>query len=252
LLGQFTLHVTLFLVLMLWLLRQERDIWAGVCLAATSVKPQMVILLGAWFVLWAVMQRRWRFVWGVLGGGAAMFLLSLPLFPRWPIAFIEDIQRYAPVAGGKNPVVLFGDRLLPGLGEPVRWGLTAVLLAAMLWSWWRSRRSNEALFLQATYWTIVVSLLVTFQTGTTNQVLLLIPLFDWLGRVRKRPFGSTITIIILLLLVVLPWVFFINTISGNAENAIMFLPLPLLALGVLVVTSWQSRKQTSVPTANPS
>lgn len=246
LLGQFTLHVTLFLVLMLLLLKNGKDGWAGVCLAATSVKPQMVILLGIWFVIWAVAQRRWRFLWGVLAGGGAMFLTSLLFFPRWPISFIEDIQRYAPVAGGKNPLVVLVDQVLPGAGEPARWMLTAVLLAGMLWAWWRGTRGNEATFLTATYWTIVASLLLVFQTGTTNQALLLIPLFDWLARLKEQPFAPWHIVLITLGLIILPWILFINTVTGNAENPIMFLPLPLLSLLVLFTLTWANRHKLPI------
>ena len=233
LLGQFTLHVTLFLVGTLLALRNGRDGWAGVLLAATSIKPQMVILIGPWLVLWAATQRRWRFIGGLLGGGTAMFLASLLFFPRWPLSFIEDIQRYAKVAGGKNPIVVLVEQVQPGAGETVRIGLTIILLAAMLWVWWRCAQDGERLFLPAIYWTITISLLTLFQTGTTNQTLLLIPLFDWLARLRVRAGGAWFVAGIMLFLTIMPWILFLRTVAGDTEHPLLFLPLPLLSLAVL-------------------
>ncbi len=243
LLGQFTLHVTLFLVGMLLALRNGRDGWAGVLLAATSVKPQMVVLIGPWLVIWAIAHKRWRFIWGLLGGGTIMFLLSLPFFPRWPISFLEDIQRYAAVAGGKNPLIVLVEQVWPGAGGAVRAALTIFLLAAMLWAWRRElrnkggrplRQTQSRPFLRATYWTIIASLLILFQTGTTNQTLLLIPLFDWLSRLRSRKAGGWLIAGIMLILVIFPWALFLQTVAGDSENPLLFLPLPLLSLAVLV------------------
>jgi hypothetical protein len=254
LLGQFTLHVTLFLVGMLLALRNGRDGWAGILLAATSVKPQMVVLIGPWFLFWALAHKRWRFIWGLLGGGAVMFLASLPLFPRWPISFIEDIQRYAKVAGGKNPLVVLVEQVWPGAGEPVQAILTAVLLLVVLWAWRRGMRNDgERPFRQAAYWTIIASLLILFQTGTTNQTLLLIPLFDWLNRLRVRQAGTTagtwLMAIVMLILVIFPWALFLQTIEGNLENPLLFLPLPLLSLIVLAgieISQWRAARRQAV------
>ena len=253
LLGQFTLHVTLFLVGILLALRNSRDGWAGILLAATSVKPQMVVLIGPWFLFWALAHKRWRFIWGLLGGGAVMFLASLPLFPRWPISFIEDIQRYAKVAGGKNPLVVLVEQVWPGAGEPVQAILTAVLLLVVLWAWRRGMRNDgERPFRQAAYWTIIASLLILFQTGTTNQTLLLIPLFDWLNRLRVRQAGTAGTwlmAIVMLILVIFPWALFLQTIEGNLENPLLFLPLPLLSLIVLAgieISQWRAARRQAV------
>ncbi len=112
-LGQFTVHVAFLVIMTLVMLERGRDGWAGIFLSATSIKPQMVILIGPWLVLWAIGQRRWRFLGGLLGGGAGLFLTSWALFPRWPISFFEEIQRYQQVAGGRNPLSLLLATLWP-------------------------------------------------------------------------------------------------------------------------------------------
>lgn len=184
-----------------------------------------------------------------------MFLASLPLFPRWPVSFIEDIQRYAKVAGGKNPLVVLVEQVVPGAGEPVRAILTAVLLLIMLWAWRRGMRDDGGRplrqaqgkpFLHATYWTIIASLLILFQTGTTNQTLLLIPLFDWLTRLRPRKGGNWLIATVMLALVIFPWGLFLQTVEGDLENPLLFLPLPLLSLAVLTgleINQWRAARR---------
>ncbi len=243
LLGQFTLWVLFFLVMSLWALERGYDGRAGILLAATSIKPQMVIFIGPWLVLWAVGQRRWRFVTGLLGGGLAMLVASLALFPRWPISFLADIQRYDDFAGGRNPLQMIFEFIWPGGAVGLRYVATAVLLAIMLFFWWRGWRGNAAEFDRALHWTIVVGLLVMFQTGTTNYVLLLIPLFVWLKMALER-WGVAITAVLAILLSIGLWALFLGTIAGDYENPILFLPLPFLCLAVLIA---QAVWQKSVP-----
>jgi hypothetical protein len=247
-LGQFTVHVTFFLVLALWALQQRRDGWAGAALAATTIKPQMVLLIGPWLVLWAVGRRRWRVIGGLLAGGGLLLLASLLLFPRWPISFVEDVLRYSQVAGGRTPLAVLKDLIWPGAPEAARYGLAGLLLLVMLATWRRGWQDDSKLFANALHWTIVVSLLVPFQTGTTNQVLLLIPLLGWLHQVLRR-WGRWWALITAASLVVIPWILFLSTIHGDWEDPVLFLPLPLFGLVVLIgieVNRWQQRQRSAV------
>ena len=247
-LGQFTLHVTLFLAGTLWALNQDRDRWAGVCLAATCIKPQMVILLGPWFILWALVKRRWQFIWGLMLGGGALMIASLALFPRWPVSFLEDVQRYAQVAGGRNPISVILDRAWPWSPSRVRYGLQGLLLALMGFAWLRSVRkgSNAIDFNLAVHWTILVSLLVPFQTGTTNQAMLLIPLIAWLHYALRR-WNRWHVLSVASSIIVGSWWLFVTTIHGDWEDPIMFLPFPILSLFILLCVEgtlvWRRRMQ---------
>lgn len=239
LLGQFTLHVTLFLALSLLMWQRGHDGWAGFFLAATSVKPQMVAVIGFWLVLWAIRQKRWRFIWSVLGSGVAFLLAAMLLYPGWLPAFWEDTFRYSDVAGGSVPLVVFFEWLLPGGAEAARLVLSAVLVLAMLYTWWRAWQKNDNnYFLLALFWTITVSILVLFQTGTTNQALFLIPLFVWLYQGIQRWGVWPMTAVSLLFLFSL-WAFFLTTISGDFENPLLFFPTPFFILAVLIGLEWR-------------
>jgi len=251
LLGQFTIHVTFFIALSLLLLQKERDGWAGIALAATSVKPQLAVFAGLWLVVWVLCQKRYRFIWGVLGGGLLFFLATTAVYPRWIISFIEDMQRYADVAGGRNPLLVMTELL--GLGETqiLHYILSTLLLSVMLYSWWRARHDDGVLFNLAVYWSLLVTAVVPFQTGTTNQAILLIPLLAGIYQLTKR-WGGWKTAVLTILIITSLWVLFGITISGNYEHQIMFLPIPFLVLIGLVAAEWQlyqSKHSVSQPAA---
>jgi len=233
-LGQFTLHILFFLALALLLLKNKSDFWAGVALSAASIKPQMLILVVPFLLLWALTQKRWRFIGGLLAGGGVFLAASLALMPTWPLEFLADTRRYRQFSGGFTPLqLLLGDL----------WQIPAALLVlVMLYFWWRSRASDSA-FKQALYWTIIVQTLVTFQTGTTNQVLLLIPLLDWLASIRTSR-GTLLSLALTSLVWVAAWTLFIRTL-GEHEHPIMFLPLSLLTFLLLAIQTY--RQQQTAP-----
>ncbi len=239
LLGQFTLHVTFFLTVTLLLLKHNRDGWAGIFLAATSIKPQMVIVIGVWLVLWAILQKRWRFIGGVVGGGLLYLVGAMFIYPRWLLSFWEDVQRYANVAGGRNPLQVFLFEL--GLPDWFQFVLTGLLVAVMLYSWWRARDGEAVTFELAIFWSVIVTITALFQTGSTNQVLLLIPLIPWLHEGMKR-WGVWPIVGVTAVFTVSLWILFFNTLSGDYENQLMFLPLPILSLIIITIFERNYRK----------
>lgn len=112
----------------------------------------------------------------------------------------------------------------------------------MLYTWWQGWRSTGHLAERALFWTIAVSLIITFQTGTTNQVLLLIPFFVWFLNLKESR-GVATAITTLLAMELALWVLFFATISGNYENPLLFLPLPFFTLAVLIFQEWNHRQQ---------
>lgn len=246
--GQFTIPVLLFVTLSLLLLQREHDVWAGAFLAMTSIKPQMVLFIAPWILLWVISQKRWRFLWGFFGGGAILFVTSLPFHPRWPLDFIEDTQRYRVFAGGRNPLALLLSYIWPNYPQALYFVLAVPMVLMMLKSWWDGWRGNEQLFYRALHWAIVVELLITFQTGTTNYVLLLIPIFAWLVLTGVL-WGRWVTSLLTVGLNVALWVLFFSLLEGsNTEHLFLFLPLPWLSLLVLILLE-VVRKRSGLVTA---
>jgi hypothetical protein len=102
----------------------------------------MVVFVAPWLVLWAVGKRRWRFLGGLLAGGSCLLLVSLAIFPRWPLSFLEGLLRYSEVNGRRNPLALLMGLLWPDGPEAVRHVLAGLLVLAILASWRRSWRGR--------------------------------------------------------------------------------------------------------------
>ena len=238
-LGQFTVHVLFFLVLGFWLRRQGHALAAGVSFSLATLKPQLLVLLLPWLLLWFVYRREWRLLVGLVGGGIVQLLLSLLLLPSWPLDFLRGLGEYAARAGGRNLLQILLGWLPAGRQAPAVTLASLLLLLLFLYqirqpvlAWLRrepvSEAESENLFWHGTFWALVVTALVPFQTGTTNQVLLLIPLMFWGGMLVRAGKGYLFWMVAGLLAVGL-WVMFRMTLRGAAESELMFLPLPLLA-----------------------
>jgi hypothetical protein len=89
---------------------------------------------------------------------------------------------------------------------------------------------------------MAVSLLVLFQTGSTNQALLFIPLFLWFWQGLKG-WGRLPSIVMAVVLIFGPWILFLTTITGDYENPILLLPLPFFCLVVLGLQMWLMRRR---------
>jgi hypothetical protein len=86
---QATLIVGAFLVAGCFLLKSRWDASAGIFLALTTIKPQLVGPLLLWLLLWTVLQRRWRFFASFLTSAAMLLICSLWMVPGW----LPDWQR---------------------------------------------------------------------------------------------------------------------------------------------------------------
>ena len=240
-LGQISIVVLTLVALALWAIRERRDLLAGSCLALATVKPQMAFLLIPFLLLWATAQRRRR----VLGGFAASFaiLLLVPsaVLPTWIPSFFASMSRYQSYTRlyreGRSPLGVLVDCLFPStISSWVAVLTSVVLVGCLIYAWVRALRVHREVP-RALILTIIVTLLVPAETGTSNQVLLLLPLVYWLSRWSKRRWlGISLSLILLLG----PWLVFLSTVQGNLEHPIMALPLPVITLAML----WWAREET--------
>lgn len=144
---------------------------AGVLLALATIKPQLVLLVAAWLLLWAISDwsRRRNFVWGfiatlaILCGGAEWAL------PGWLGRFRQAIAAYRQYNGGAESVL---DILVtPGWGRV----LAALAIIGLFLLCWRHRRapSDSMAFKSCLVLTLAVTVIVVPKAAPYNQVLLL-------------------------------------------------------------------------------
>jgi hypothetical protein len=144
---------------------------AGVLLALATIKPQLVLPLTVWLVLWALSdwRRRRPFIWGfgltaaVLLGGAEYIL------PGWMRRFREAVAAYRQYTGSAGSLL---DVLVTSGWGNVLTVLTLLALAAVCW---RMRRepADTAGFALASSLVLAVTVVIVPMVAPYNQLLLL-------------------------------------------------------------------------------
>ena len=108
----------------------------GVLLAVATIKPQLVLLLVGWLLLWAVSdwRRRQNFVWGFISTMVVLLAAGEYVLPGWIGRFRDAVIAYRQYNDGAGSV-------LDVLVTPV-WGqvLAALAVVALALSCWRLRR----------------------------------------------------------------------------------------------------------------
>lgn len=240
--GQFSILVFLLVGAALWSIRVRRDVLAGVCLALSTVKPQMVYILIVLLLVWAVASRRWKFP---LGFGLTLALLvggSWALSPGWIAPFMGWMARYSGYTAIGSPLWLLTERYVPILGRPVHFVLLALLIAYMVWSWRRLGRMQWSELLWAAGLALVITTLVSLRTATTNYVVFLLPIVQVFRALsaRGRPGEILVVFIQAASLVGLWWLFAATLVmvrgpNESYENPIMYVVTPVILLIILVL-----------------
>jgi hypothetical protein len=237
-LGQFSILVGLFLLLALWAIERRRDGWAGIFLSLTTIKPQMVFLVLAFLLLWALVRRRWRLIGSF--AGSILFLVgsSMLLVPTWPLDFVRNAVAYSDYVAFGTPLENLLHFLLPApVAAPLVVALSALFCLALLPGWWLALRSQPGGYTWAVLSTLIVGSLVTFRSATANQVILYLPIFFFFRRLtRHRP--ALTAALVEIGLVVMMWGTFAATLEGNWEHVMMHGLLPALAL-LLYAADWR-------------
>jgi len=234
-LGQFTIPVLALVALALWAMQRGWDFLAGCSLALATIKPQMIFLLIPFLLLWGLTQSRRRVVSGFIVVMMALLLISTLILPSWIPGFLAGLGQYrlytGRYTGSRSPLeILFASLLPTSISSGVAIFVSLLLGGYLIFRWGQVAKGREQ-FWPAIFMTIVVTLLIPVQTGTTNQVLLLLPLVFWLAQWAKRWW---IVLPLSLALLMGPWVLFLATVRGEAEQPVMFLPLPLFVLTYLL------------------
>ena len=230
-LGQFSILVLALVTLALWAIKHRRDLLAGSCLALATIKPQMVFLLIPLLLLWALTQSRRRVVGSFIVVMMVLLLISTLILPSWIPGFLAGLGQYrlytGKYTGSRSPLEILFTSLFPtSISFGVAIFVSLLLGGYLIYRWGQVVKGREQ-FWPAIFMAIIVTLLIPVQTGTTNQVLLLPPLIFWLTQWAKRWW---VAIPLSLALLLGPWALFLVTVQGDAEQPIMFLPLPLFAL----------------------
>ena len=247
-LGQYAVVNALLVLLSLLAVKRRNDFAAGILLALSLCKPQMVFLFVPWVLIWAFSQRRWDVFGGFFGGGGVILAVSLMFLPDWPLQMLRQILDYPTYTGESSPLSILAS-LTPGVKRQLEWILYGGFLGYLFVEWGVAWKKDYPHFFWVGLLTLVVNNLVAYRTATTHFILFY-PAMCLVFRVleeRWHRFGKWLVWGLLLGWFVGSWWLFLSTVQGNQESSVMFLPFPLLVLlGLWWTRWWQVRPPITV------
>lgn len=240
--GNVIILVTLLMVGAFLAIRSGADELAGGLLALSTIKPQVVVLVILFIVLWGVINRRWRLLAWLLGMQIVLLAFGFFLLPDWLLQNIREVVGYA----GSHPISTPGTALaawFPALGERLGWILTGMVGILLIMEWFRARKAEFRGFLWAVCLTLVLTLWSGIPTSPENLIVTYpgIILISALLDERWRKGGWIAGLVVLLgLLVGIWWLFYITGMSLDVPTAyaIFFFPLPLVLLILMYWVRW--------------
>jgi hypothetical protein len=183
-LQQLSLLVSGFIALGAALLVAGYLFGAGVVIALAMIKPQLVLPLLAWLLLWASSEwrSRWRFVAGFGSAMAALLGASEYVLAGWMGRFRQAVAAYDRYTGGAGSLL---DVLVSPAAGRLLAASGAILVAAMAW---RFRRvpGPSVEFSTMLALVLAITVVVVPMTAPYNQVLLLPAVFLLLAAWNQR------------------------------------------------------------------
>lgn len=240
--GNVAILVAMLIAAALLALKNGGDALAGILLALTTIKPNVVVLLLAYLMIWSLVSGR-RTLAAYLS--ASVFILSLAamlLMPDWIwqnlIAVVQFPLSDPPATLGA--VITFS---FPAMGVRIARIMYGVLVGMLVTEWWVNRRAEFRGMLWTALFTLTISQWVGVPTSPTNFVVLLpataLVFATWEERWRRM--GHALTVISILGLGIGIWFLRLSTAAfGPTQtlNPLLFLPLPAFLIITLYWVRW--------------
>lgn len=162
----------LFVVLCLFFLSKEKDWLAGVFLACSTLKPQMVILFCVLVWWWAFSNKRWKVMISSATGVSVLMGVSFLFQPNWFSEFIGQLMIYQGVASPNNPTAILSV-YFPASGATIAFVLNILCIALLLFEWIRLYKKGFQHFFWTACITFALLPLTGIAFGNRNLVVLL-------------------------------------------------------------------------------
>src|SRR5579862_4146329 len=230
-LRQLGLFVAFLIALAAWCVTRERYAIAGVLLAVSTIKPQMVALVLLWFLLWSIGDWRKRGPLAMAFGASLAVLAGAAewLLPGWPGFFLAGMKaygKYSPIHTILSPVRLV-------LGNWIGGALSVLALAVLFAFAWGMRKAepDSGEFAYTLTMFFVADILLMPLLTPYNQVFLLLPILMLLRDWKILPRLGRAAIIAL---VAWPWiaqaVLLMHPPNIHSQNQLPLLPSVLAIL----------------------
>ena len=231
-LQQLTLLVFAMLAASIALLTTGWPITAGIFLALSTIKPQLVWFLLLWLALWTLTdwRRRYRWLISFLITMAILSLASEWYLPHWIPRFFAAMQRYLRY----TDAVSILDQMVPIPGGLL---LRIIFASAVFWLGWKSRRFRE----ETPAFGVMVALILATTViiipsyALYNQILILPALLLLLRdrhRIRSRSRIGAVLLGATAVFLVWPWV------SSTVLAALSFVIPPVRVARAWALPAW--------------
>jgi hypothetical protein len=240
--GDLVILIAFWIALTFLALRTGRDEVAGILLAFTTIKPNVILLILVFVVIWTLSSRRWATLFWMIASVAILSFILAFFIPDWPLQNLREIMSSAGYQAPGTPATVFST-LAPAAGKWIGWALSALVLLILLFEWFLARGKDFCWFLWTACLTLVVSQWSGVRTGPENFVVLFLPLELVFATLEERwgRTGHLMNWFFMLVLFIGPWALFLDTItSGDQLPQVPFLlfPLPLFLLVTLYWVRW--------------
>lgn len=241
--GNAVILLLLCFTLSIYAIQQKQDELAGILLAFTTIKPQVGFAFILFLLFWAIVNKRNKIVFWLLGSILLLSVIALFLIPNWPLQFLQEVLRYPGYNPPGTPAQALS-ALLPGAGRNFGIAISIVSALVLIVEVWLARRSTGIEFVWICSLTLVLGQWLNVQTDPGNFVVMLPAAFVIFRLIEERwkNKGNLINLVMLLLFFFVPWLFFLRTLSIEyqpIQSPLMFFPIPiLLALGLYWVRWW--------------
>ena len=136
--------IALFVFAAFLAVRAGEDAWAGFLLALATIKPQMVVLLLVFIIIWSISNCRNLIIWSLFGNLALMIAISSLLIPDWIWQMLRQVIANPGYPLPNTPRAIFME-WLPGVGEQLGWALLILVATMLIWEWQLARREGFSL-----------------------------------------------------------------------------------------------------------
>lgn len=229
----------LFAVLSLYFISRDRDVSAGVFLALSTIKPQLVILYLPFVWMWAFSVRRTKIIYASSAVMIGLLGLSFLFQPSWLFEFYKDLTTYVGVAQPSTPYAIMSN-WMPAPTARIIALLLSVVSGFILF---RVVKTCYGKDFPALLWgssLIFVLMPLTGITSAKSNYVAMLPalvLLVWAFN-AKRKIKELWLGLFILLWIPLSWVYFAAgrnwVVGGTLIYFVDFYPLPLVLLGLFL------------------
>ena len=228
----------LFVLLSLWAISKQKDWLAGMLLAFSTIKPQMVLLFFILVWIWAFSNRRWKIILGSFFTLVFLFGVSFAILPGWFNEFLKDIFLYPAIASPHSPITIL-DQFLPGNSKWISILFSGFVIFVLGREWIKVYKKDFNILFWTTCLTFMLSPISGISSAHSNFIAALPAFVLLIAALDKRENLRSIWINILILIFMgLSWSYRIFghnvTIAGNSIIYFDLLFLPIIMTPALL------------------